>query len=237
MASSQTKLNPNNFDPELLTLDDPMENKERKGVYSARLRYDGQPFLLEIPKLFAPFGASSFNDDGKYNLVLAVGKDSKEEEFKIMLRQMEKRISTLVSKVRMKKLQKKKFQSIVKEPNDEKYDDRITIKLKCNSDTGELFAKVYNKGTNESTGRLEFNEVKVNLQNITREIPKRSKIRGVLMMGMWFVNDKCGVTINAKQLVVYPNKDQACLFDVNEVSDSEEGGNEEEEVVESEEEN
>ena len=216
MASTQTKLTANNFDATLLTLEDPMENKERKGVYSARLKYDGQSFLIQTPKLYAPFGASSFNEDDKYNLVLSLSKkDEKQEEFKGFLNKFSERVSELVSKLKSKKLAKKKFQSMVKEATEEKYDDRITIKLKCNQETGELFAKVYNRTGNE------FEERSVNLDNITKEISRRSNVRGLLMLNMWFVNDKCGVTVNAKQLIVYPSKDAGCMFEANELSDDE----------------
>ena len=51
-----------------------------------------------------------------------------------------------------------------------------------------------------------------------------------MLNSVWFVNKNCGVTVNAKQMMVYPNKEMGCQF-VGDLSDSgeESGGDEEEE--------
>lgn len=221
MASSMLKLTPNNFEPELLTLEEPMKNGSRSNVFSARLKYDGQNFLIQAPKLQAPFGASKYEDN--FSLTLAMKDSNKKElDFKNFLDTFSKRVETLISKLGNKKLAKcsKNFTSMVKlgklrnedDESEGRYDDKLMIKLKFNQESGELFADVYNRDGDE------FVKKNVNEMTVEKEIP-RSFIRSLLMTRVWFVSSKCGVTINARQLLVYPTKTQGCMFKAADLSD------------------
>lgn len=225
MASTTTQLNTTNFDVSKLVLEKPVPNDKRNNVFSAKLRYlvDDEPtfFLIETPKLFTPFGATSYNDDGKYVLTFTLGNDGKEGEFKKMVEDIDTRVQELIEG--LPKKHRNDFYRLVKPPKDPKYKPTFSIKLKANLETKELYANVYDK---------KKSAISMTLSNVKTELPKRSKVRGLLMMNnVWFVNKNCGITVNAKQLIVYPNKELGCMF--NELSDSE---SEEEEVVEEEEE-
>ena len=232
MANSTTTLTALTFNPSKLTLEAPEEVKGRKGSWSAKLKYDDDYFLVQTAKLFTPFGANSFNNDGKFALTFTVdGKDEKQAALQKMLVAFENRVKELVQDLKSKKLSKLNFSPLVKESSDpEKYNPTFTVKLrtvpeknfdgKDNDNVGDLYATVYNKSKTK---------VAVNVENIEQELGRRSSSRCLLMMNkVWFASSlgKFGVTVNAKQLMVYPNKEQGCMF--NEVSDDES----EEEVAE-----
>jgi len=95
---------------------------------------------------------------------------------------------------------------------------------KDNENAGQLFASVYNK---------KRESVLVNLQNIEHELGRRSHTRCLLMMNkVWFGTalGKYGITVNAKQLMIYPNKEEICMF--NENSSDEESDEEVDEQLE-----
>lgn len=229
MAQQNLTLTPENFDVSRLVLEKPIANEKRKNVYSAKLKYldeDNQKrfFLLQTPKLYTPFGANSYNDDGKYVLTFTLNKIGKEGEFRKLLEAMEKKVEELIREIKTK-IGKNDFTKIVKPSKEpEKYNPTFSIKLKSNPDTGEMYASIFNKKREKLT---------INLENVKTELPSRSKVRCLLMINtVWFVNKNCGVTTNAKQLMVYPNKESGCGF-IGDLSDSEE---EEEEDVEEDEE-
>ena len=231
MAQQNVILTTDNFDVSRLVLEKPIANDKRKNVYSAKLKYlndndEKSFFLLQTPKLFTPFGANSYSEDDKYALTFTLGSDGKEGEFRTLLENIEKRVEELVRGIKTK-IGKNSFTKMVKPSKEpEKYKPTFSIKLKSNQETGELFADVFNK---------EKQAVTVTLENITKELPKRSKVRSVLMMNtVWFVNNNCGITVNAKQMMVYPNKDTGCMFQ-GDLSDSE--GEEEKNENENENEN
>lgn len=223
MAQTNLTLTVENFDVSRLVLEKPVANEKRKNVYSAKLKYldendEKRFFLLQTPKLFTPFGANSYNEDDKYVLTFTLGKDGKDSACRSLLEKVETRVEELVRELKTK-IGKNAFTKMVrpsKEP--EKYNPTFSVKLKTNPENGELYADVFDK---------QQTPMKVNLENITSELPKRSKVRCLLMMNtVWFVNKNCGVTVNAKQLMVYPSKDKGCGF-IGDLSDSE--GEEEEE--------
>lgn len=219
-ASEQLKLSADNFDVSRLFLEKPVKNEKRKNVFSAKLRYlndddERSFFLLQTPRLFTPFGANSYNDDDKYVLTFTLGDDGKEGKFRALLDSIEERVKELIKE--LPRTYHKDFTKLVrpsKEP--EKYKPTFSVKLKTNQETGELFADVYNK---------KQEQLVINLENISKELPKRSKVRGLLMLNsVWFVNKNCGVTVNAKQLMVYPTQDKGCMFGDVSDSDGEEDG-------------
>ena len=210
MSATQSPLTAKNFDVSKLTLEKPIQNKERKNVYSAKLKYDGESFLLQTPKLFTPFGASSYNDDDKYVLSFTLGDESKEGKYKELMNSVEEKVRELVGAL-PKKFSGKNFTKLVKPAKDPKYKPTFSVKLKSNQETGELFASVFNK---------KKEALNVTLETIKSELPKHSEVRCILMLNtVWFVNANCGITVNAKQLIVYPSKEQGCMF--NELSDDE----------------
>jgi len=228
MAATTTTLTATNFNPSKLTLEDPKKVDGRQGSFSATLKYDDTYFLIQTPKLFTPFGANSFNNDGKFALTFTLdGKDSKQADFQKMLVTFGNRVEELVQekKNKDKKLTKSKdFCPLVKESSDpEKYNPTFTVKLrtvpeknfdgKVNDNAGDLYASVYSKSKEK---------LSVNGTNVEQEFGRRSSSRGLLMMNkVWFASSlgKFGITVNAKQLMVYPNKEQGCMF--NEISDDE----------------
>ena len=219
MAQQSLRLNASNFDVSRLVLEKPVANEKRKNVYSAKLRYlddndEPQYFFLYTPKLFTPFGANSYNEDDKYALTFTLGDDGKDGEFKTLLESIETRVSELVGELKGK-LSKNEFSKLVKPSKDPKYKPTFSVKLKCN-EQGELFADVFDR---------KKTVVKVNLENITTELPRRSKVGCVLMLNnVWFVNKNCGVTVNAKQLIVFPGKDKGCMFEGDDFEDSDVDG-------------
>lgn len=217
MAATQTPLTIKTFDVSRLCLEKPVQNKERKNVFSAKLKYlndddEKMSFLLQTPKLFTPFGAASYNDDDKYVLTFTLKNEGKQGEFRALMEKVETRVKELVGEL-SKKYSGKNFTKLVKPAKEpEKYNPTFSVKLKSNMDTGELFASVFNK---------KKEALNVTLETVKTELPKRSEVRCILMLNtVWFVNANCGVTVNARQLIVYPSAEQGCMF--NELSDSEE---------------
>lgn len=224
MATQSVVLTTKTFDTSRLVLGDPEPNKERKNVFSAKLMYKDESdnetyFYLQTPKLYTPFGASSYNDDDKYALTFILGDQGSELDFKNLLKDIESRVAELVKGLKGK-MKKNDFTKLVRDSRDpEKYKPTFSVKLKANQETGELFADVFNN---------EREERKVNLENITKELPRKSKVVSLLMMNkVWFVNKNCGITVNAKQLMVFGNKDQGCMI-TEDIEDSDEENNEEE---------
>ena len=217
MAQQNITLTIDNFDVSRLVLEKPVANEKRKNVYAARLKYLNDEdekcyFILQTPKLFTPFGANSYNDDDKYVLTFTLGKDGKEGKCRELLERIQERVAELVKGIKTK-IGKNEFTKMVrpsKEP--EKYNPTFSVKLKTNPDNGELYASVFDKKRQER---------KVNLENVVSELPKRSKMRCLLMLNtVWFVNKNCGITVNAKQLMVYPGKQSGAQF-IGDLSDSE----------------
>lgn len=220
MTTEAIKVNTKNYNFSKLVLEKPIANEKRKNVFSAKLKYLNEKdepcfFLVETPKLYTPFGANSYNDDGKYNLTTTLSNKDKEKEFKKMIESFQKRVKELIKGLpkSFSKIMNNEFTKMVKPSKEpEKYPPTFTIKLKTNEETGELFANIYNKKKEEIT---------INLENIKTELAKRTKVRGLLMLNtVWFVNKNCGVTVNAKQLMIYPSESTGCQFD--DLSDSDE---------------
>ena len=231
MATQPIVLSAKNFDISRLSLEEPEANKDRKNVYSAKLMYkdendDKSYFYLQTPKLYTPFGASSYNDDDKYALTFVLGDMGAEKEFKELLMAIEGKVGELIKGLKGK-MKKNDFTKLVRESKDPaKYKPTFSIKLKANQETGELFADVFNN---------KREEMKVNLENITKQLPRKSKVVSLLMLNkVWFVNKNCGITVNAKQLMVFANQEQGCMITDVEDSDNEDAEEEVEEAEESE---
>jgi len=230
--------------------------KQGKGGYLSFVNYkeDGKStrLVLQTPKMFAPFGASTFQKDGKpdqmpkYNVRLTLDtKDKKIKALKKVLSGLDqlclkkaatskdwlKQLSYKNKKKKgtegiMEDLEDNKYTTLVKESTNEKYPDAMNTKVPIDWKNSQPGLQLYGKNKNK---------LDLSFDNIEQLLPKLSEIKGLIQIShVWFVSGKFGITCKLLQAVVYAKETLSGLSLLDDSDDEEAESDEEEEDEESE---
>ncbi len=218
------------------------------------VNYNGDKLLIALPKMFSPFGASSFNEaedkkvgnPPKFAVQLSLDtKDKTIAQLRTFLQKLDNLILTTASK-------NKKWQSAVgyknkkNKPSSDVRDDLEenkyhTIVKASNNDYPDLIkanVPVDNKSKEISLVLYDTNKDKVNVDrdNITTLLPKLTQMKSLIQIShVWFVSGKFGVIVKILQALPVPKKTItgfACLEDTDDEGEEEEESDEEEEEEE-----
>jgi len=224
MTSNTSVIKYKNFDLNNITYSDVKQTK--MGGYNIYLQYktpgmsNGHNVYVQTPKMFCPFGASSYkktdsNELPRYNLNLSFKKNEQD------LMNFQEKISALDDMVLEKVLNDPKLLSLlnikgkkvskeglrflqvptVKLPKDDTkdYPANLSVKIPTKYDTGAFVTEFYDSKTRE---RME-----VNHDNIESLVPKKVMVKCLLRFAsIWFVGGKFGIALRGEQVVVYPSK-------------------------------
>lgn len=224
MTSNTSVIKYKNFDLANITYSDVKQTK--MGGYNIYLQYktpgmsNGHNIYVQTPKMFCPFGASSYkkidsNELPRYNLNLSFKKTEQD------LLNFQEKISNLDDMVLEKVLNDPKLLSLlnikgkkvskeglrflqvptVKLPKDDTkdYPANLSVKIPTKYDTGAFITEFYDSKTRE---RME-----VDHDNIESLVPKKVEVKCLLRFAsIWFVGGKFGIALRGEQVVVYPSK-------------------------------
>ena len=224
MTSNTSVIKYKNFDLNNITYSDVKQTK--MGGYNIYLQYktpgmsNGHNIYVQTPKMFCPFGASSYkkidsNELPRYNLNLSFKKTEQD------LLNFQEKISNLDDMVLEKVLNDPKLLSLlnikgkkvskeglrflqvptVKLPKDDTkdYPANLSVKIPTKYDTGAFITEFYDSKTRE---RME-----VDHDNIESLVPKKVEVKCLLRFAsIWFVGGKFGIALRGEQVVVYPSK-------------------------------
>jgi hypothetical protein len=190
-----------------------------------------EPLYIHFPKLFTPFGPSCFKKEQgkipKYNLTLSLDKKRKGTS------ELEEFLSKLDKLVKSKSLKTKSWKSqlpnnfnkdlleafyttLVKKPNNSKYDNTFNMKLPINWKESKPDFELFNS---------KKDKLDLTFDNIESLIPKTSELKGIFKVShIWFVNRKFGVSLTLKQSKVYPRQ-KLLGFAIEDDSDDEQNIN------------
>lgn len=174
------------------------------------------PLIVQIPKLFAPFGASYFQKEDlpvgqlkKYNVSLSLDEKRKGvvslksflSKLDIMIKQKALKNKDWKSQL-PKKLNEILIEAFytptIKSASDEKYPDSLNAKIPINWKTKQPGIELFNK---------QREELEVTFDNIEQLLPKLSELKGLVQIShIWFVSKKFGVTLKLKQAMTYPKE-------------------------------
>jgi hypothetical protein len=177
---------------------------------------------VQTPKMFCPFGASSYKQTDstqlpRYNMNLSFGKDKPE------LKKFQDKLAALDELVLDKVLNDPKLLALlniksnkdkdktraglsflqvptIKFPKDDTkdYPPVLSVKIPTNFSTGKFTTEFYNK---------QKEKMEVDHDNIEMCCPKKSEVKCLLRVAsIWFVGGKFGVALRAEQSVVFPSQ-------------------------------
>jgi len=231
--------------------------KQGKGGHLSFINYkDGDKstrLIIQTPKMFSPFGASTFKKDGKpdinpkYTVQLSLDTTNKKiKTLKTLLAGLDKLCLKTASKDKnwlkqlsyknkkgkkssgiMEDLEDNKYTTLVKESRNEKYPDTVAPKVPIDWKTSSPALQLYGKNKNK---------LDVTYENIEQLLPKFAEVKALLQIShVWFVSGKFGITIKILQGVVFAKESLSGLQLLDD-SDDEESEAEEESDEESEDE-
>jgi len=177
---------------------------------------------VQTPKMFCPFGASSYkqtdsNQVPRYNLNLSFGKDKVElSKFQDKLQALDELVldkvlndPKLLNLLNIKSAKDKdktraglSFLQVptIKFPKDDSkdYPPVLSVKIPTNYSTGKFTTEFYSKSKEK---------MQVDHDNIETSCPKKSEVKCLLRVAsIWFVGGKFGVALRAEQCVVFPSQ-------------------------------
>ena len=224
MTSNTSVIKYKNFDLNNITYSDVKQTK--MGGYNIYLQYktpgmsNGHNVYVQTPKMFCPFGASSYkktdsNELPRYNLNLSFKKTEQD------LMNFQEKITSLDDMVLEKVLNDPKLLSLlnikgkkvskeglrflqvptVKLPKDDTkdYPANLSVKIPTKYDTGAFVTEFYDSKSRE---RMDINH-----DNIESLVPKKVEVKCLLRFAsIWFVGGKFGIALRGEQVVVYPSK-------------------------------
>ena len=209
--------------------------------------------IIQIPKMFAPFGASTYKKEElpagqlpKYDVQLSLDtKDKKIKALKEFLEGLDELackhaasnkewLKQLAYKNKKKKskdevaedLEDNKYTTIYKEPRDEKYPGTFKVKIPVDYKTQQPAVQVYNK--NKQKMELTFD-------TIEQVLPKLLEMKAVVQIShVWFVSGKFGIVLKMLQCMTYQRESLSGLSLLDDSEEEEESDAEEEEESEAE---
>lgn len=222
---------PGEFSADHVTITDPRKKKNSKGEvnFNALLLHNGRPLYLETPWLRTPFGASSFEKDGKtrYSLALnTVGPNLDDEEEKMVIDtlfdELEKLDALLLdygwkhrnvgffSEVpEVKAVVKALYSRCVKQDKEKEYPRRLNLTLpKARDEDNNVLDTVpgfdlYKEST-EPYPVESFDQLVASINgkpnNDPHLIEKGSYCRCILQPRLWFIAGKYGLSWNLQAI-------------------------------------
>lgn len=183
-------------------------SKIRKNKNGGRAVYLNGPgnskIHLELPKMRAPFGLSTFTDEASkrmsYTLPLSFDADPLTDDFMNKMKTLDDMIVKMVAENSVEWLGKKYGIPVIKEAlykpivTPGKGDYPATIKLKVLNDpkTGEFIPEAYN----QQRENVDLNTIE-----------KGQRIRCIIEINqIWFIDNKFGVSIRLQQCLLEPSK-------------------------------
>ena len=209
--------------------------------------------VLQTPKMFCPFGASTFQKDGKpdqcpkYNVQLSLDEQIKGvKALKTLLAGIDKLICKHAAKNKtwLKQLSYKnkknkkssqvaedlednKYTPLVKESKNEKYPDSMNTKVPIDWKTSSPALQLYGKNKDK---------LDVSFENIEKLLPKFAEIKALVQIShVWFVSGKFGITMKLLQGIVFAKESISGLSLLDDSDDEESEAEEESDDEEAEE--
>ena len=231
--------------------------KQGKGGFLSFVNYKNgdknQRLIIQIPKMFSPFGASTYKKEElpkgqlpKYNVGLSLDTtDKKIKALKDFLQSLDKLacktaasnknwLKQLSYKNKKKKgvegimedLEDNKYSTIIKESKNEKYPDTFAPKVPIDWKNEQPALQIYNK---------QKQKLDVTFDNIEQLLPKLSELKGLIQVShVWFVSGKFGITLKILQALSFPKETLSGLSLLDDSDDEAESEEEEEEEEEEE---
>jgi len=183
-------------------------SKIRKNKNGGRAVYlngaNNSKLQLEIPKMRAPFGLSTFTDEKStntsYTLPLSFDADPQVEDFMNRMKALDELIIKTVAENSQEWLGKKYAVPVIKEalykpivtPGKGDYPSTIKLKVLHDSKTGEFVPEAYN-----------YLKENVDLSSIE----KGQRVRCIIEINqIWFIDNKFGVSVRLQQVLLEPSK-------------------------------
>ena len=159
---------------------------------------------LEIPKMRAPFGLSTFTDEASkkisYSLDLSFDSDPAIEDLMKKLNMLDDIIIKTVADNSVEWLGKKYGIPVIKEalykplvkPGKGDYPSTMKLKILCDSKTGDFVPEAYN-----------YRKENVELTSIE----KGQRVKCIIELSqIWFIDNKFGVSVRLQQCLLEPSK-------------------------------
>ena len=159
---------------------------------------------LEIPKMRAPFGLSTFTDEGtkktSYSLDLSFDSDPLTDDLMEKMKVLDDIIIKTVAENSVEWLGKKYGIPVIKEalykplvkPGKGDYPSTIKLKILCDAKTGEFVPEAYN-----------YLKENVDLNSIE----KGQRVKCIVEISqIWFIDNKFGVSVRLLQCLLEPSK-------------------------------
>lgn len=208
---------------------EPILARNTKGGFFCKLHYQNQPLMIQTPKLFAPIGISSFDDENKsgaqkFNLMLSLDKN---EEFETFLREMKNQIveeclrhingtppakdwfDTYKKTYKKEVFEEGLMREFVKagklDRNGNPYAASLSVKLQTKStEEGEVFKTTFYDPGNEVIVMEDSESGTVTTHNVHVVFPPKSSIQAILHFdGIWIVDKKVSFSVKMPQCRIY----------------------------------
>lgn len=199
-----------------------INKKQGKQMYT---NYDGSYFLIQTPKMYAPFGISGFKDDkdpnGRIDYSLDLSLEGISPEFKKELDQLVDVIISYMEKKSMELFKKKLTKTVLQEfyspfivhsktkegiVND-KYPPRW--KTKIYKSDGNFNVTAFDV-TEKVNGK--YPQVHITEDNKDEVLPKGSHVQALLKLNVWVVDKKFGYRWTLEQLKIYRNSNRLTSY-------------------------
>jgi hypothetical protein len=195
--------------------------KTRSGRNTTYINYNKSPLLIQLPKMFCPFGASTYQKEKlapdqlpRYTVQLSLDETNDGvKKLRVFLEKLNNMICTYASKNKevlsllqvktkhtkgksldeiVEYIEDNKFSSNIRESQNEKYSDTLKLKIPNNMNKKKPDVVVVKK--NKTT-------VDVTFDNIETEIPKLCEMVCLIQVSsIWYINGKFGYTLNLIRL-------------------------------------
>ena len=191
-------VSPADFDISKVSFTEP---KKKDDKLRCLILYNGAPFFVETEWGRAPFGVSSFDGEktDNYSLNLSLAPDC---EFVKNLLALEDKFNDFVfenggvifkKKPANKDMLRMMFSAGVKAEGD--YDPRIALKVQRKSSS--------DPSPNLLFYHSETEEVEIEtMEQVIKLVPKGSKVKALVSMRPWFINNRFGLSYTVQQLLV-----------------------------------
>lgn len=193
-------VSPTEFDISKVSITEPKKKNDR---LQSILLYNGSPFYLETEWGITPFGVTSFTGGEKndnYSLNISLTQDG--EFVKSLLALDEKMVDfgcehtmTIFKKKNNKDVVRAMFTASLKVDEKGEYPPRIA-------------PKIQKKSVDDASPQLLFyhsetEQVEIeNYDQLTKLVPKGSKIKALISLKPWFISGRFGVAYTVQQLLV-----------------------------------
>lgn len=177
--------------------------KNPNGSAKVFMNVEGEEVLVMTPKLNNSFGANDYQGNNRFSLTLKLT-----EELEKNLKKIDKKVletvrenKELYSQLGLKKQPKLEslemlYKPIVKES--EEYGSSVSVKLPTVYEKESFQTDFYNSNKQM---------IEADIHTIKQTITFKTKTRTIIhFAGVWFVNGKFGVNVNAKQVLIFPDE-------------------------------